>query len=150
MIEVAELIVRVGGIEDPATLQAALLHDVVEDTPVTFDDIERGFGEEVRRIVEEVSDDKRLPKEARKQLQIEKAPGLSKAAKLIKIADKTSNVMAIMLSPPADWSRERREEYVDWADRVIHGCRGTNRSLEDCYDNAARECREALATLESE
>ena len=131
------------------TLQAALLHDIVEDTHVTFDDIERGFGKDVRRIVEEVTDDKQLPKETRKQLQVDKAPRLSRAAKMIKLADKASNVKAIMLSPPADWSTERRLEYVSWSDHVIEGCRGVNRRLEDYYDNAVRECRDALASHET-
>ena len=149
VIEVAELLARIGGVTDPRTLQAALLHDIVEDTPVTFDDIERGFGKEVRGIVEEVTDDKQLPKEERKQIQIDKAPRLSRAAKMIKLADKASNVRAIMLSPPADWSTERRLEYVDWSDRVIAGCRGANRRLEDYYDNTVRECRESLASRES-
>jgi guanosine-3',5'-bis(diphosphate) 3'-pyrophosphohydrolase len=100
VIEVAELLARIGGVTDPITLQAAILHDIVEDTPVTFADVERGFGRDVRRIVEEVTDDKQLPKSERKQIQVDKAPGLSTAAKMIKIADKTSNVQAIMLSPP--------------------------------------------------
>src|SRR3990172_8229107 len=124
VIEVAELLARIGGVTDPVTLQAALLHDIVEDTHVTFDDIERGFGKDVRRIVEEVTDDKQLPKETRKQLQVDKAPRLSRAAKMIKLADKASNVKAIMLSPPADWSTERRLGYVSWSDPVIEGGRG--------------------------
>jgi guanosine-3',5'-bis(diphosphate) 3'-pyrophosphohydrolase len=147
VIEVAELLARVGGVTDLATLQAALLHDVVEDTSVTFADIEQGFGQEVRRIVEEITDDKRLPKEMRKQLQVDKAARLSKAAKMIRIADKASNVKAIMLSPPAEWSAERRSEYVAWSERVIEGCRGVNQRLEEYYDNAVRECRRALASI---
>jgi guanosine-3',5'-bis(diphosphate) 3'-pyrophosphohydrolase len=150
VIEVAELLARIGGIKNAATLQAAILHDIVEDTPVTFDDVERGFGSEVRRIVEEVTDDQELPKAERKRLQVEKAPRLSEAAKTIKIADKISNVRGIMLSPPADWSLERRNEYVDWAERVVAGCRGCNARLEEYYDNVVRECRQALAALELE
>jgi guanosine-3',5'-bis(diphosphate) 3'-pyrophosphohydrolase len=145
VIEVAELLARIGGVTDPATLQAAILHDIVEDTPVTFADVERAFGRDVRHIVEEVTDDKSLLKAERKQLQIDKAPHLSSAAKMIKIADKTSNVQAIMLSPPADWSRERRLEYVEWSEAVVAGCRGSNARLEQYYDKVVSECRAALA-----
>ena len=148
VIEVAELLARIGGVTDPITLQAAILHDIVEDTPVTFADLERGFGRDVRQIVEEVTDDKQLPKSERKQIQVDKAPGLSAAAKMIKIADKTSNVQAIMLSPPADWSRERRLEYVDWSERVVAGCRGVNPRLEQYYDKVVSECRAALEGVE--
>jgi len=144
LIEVTELLARVGGVRDVATLQAAILHDVVEDTAATFEDVERGFGVVVRRIVEQVTDDKRLPKEERKRRQIEKAPKLSDAAKMVKIADKISNICAVMLSPPPDWSRERRFEYVEWSERVVQGCRGCNPRLEAYYDRAVAECREVL------
>jgi len=148
VIEVAELLARVGGVHDIATLQAAILHDVVEDTEATFEDIERGFGADVRRIVEQVTDDRCLPKHERKQRQIEKAPNLTDAAKMVKIADKISNVCAIMLSPPPDWSRERRLEYVDWSARVVAGCRGCSPPLERYYDKAVAECLEALDEVE--
>lgn len=145
VIEVAELLARVGGVEDVVILQAAILHDVVEDTEASFEDIERGFGSEVRRIVEEVTDDKALPKEARKRLQIEKASGLSPAAKMVKIADKISNVCAVIHSPPSEWSDERRLEYLDWSASVVAGCRGCNARLESYYDRALAECRHVLA-----
>ena len=51
-------------------LQAAVLHDTVEDTQTTFDELEKLFGEEVRSLVDEVSDDKSLPKQERKRLQV--------------------------------------------------------------------------------
>jgi (p)ppGpp synthase/HD superfamily hydrolase len=145
VIEVAELLTGIGGVTDATLLQAAILHDIVEDTPATFDDVERAFGVDVRCILEEVTDDKRLPKADRKRLQVEHAPGLSAAAKMIKVADKTSNVNAIMLSPPADWTLDRRVEYVEWSARVVAGCRGCNRALEEHYDRVLRLCREALA-----
>jgi guanosine-3',5'-bis(diphosphate) 3'-pyrophosphohydrolase len=144
VIEVAELLARVGRVCDIATLQAAILHDVVEDTEASFDDVERGFGATVRCIVEQVTDDKSLPKQERKDRQVEKAPKLSDAAKMVKIADKISNVFAIMLSPPPDWSRERRLEYVEWSARVVDGCRGCNPQLESYYDKAVAQCRASL------
>jgi len=145
VIQVAELLARVGGIVDVEVLQAAILHDTVEDTIATFDDIEKRFGPNVRQIVEEVSDDDSLPKKDRKELQVERAPQLSAAARSIKIADKTCNVRDVTRSPPADWEEERQVGYLDWADRVIAGCRGVNLQLERHYDAVVAECRALLA-----
>jgi len=139
-IEVADLIARVGRVSDLATLQAAVLHDTVEDTETTFEELGARFGTEVARLVKEVSDDKGLPKEKRKQLQIEHAPRLSPKAKHIKIADKISNILAVTYSPPRDWSEERRREYLAWSELVVEGCRGTNKDLEALYDETLSEC----------
>ena len=143
-IEVAELLARVGGITDPVVLQAAVLHDTVEDTRTTPEELEREFGPEVRRVVEEVTDDKSLPKADRKRLQIEHAPHLSSRAKLVKLADKIANVRSVVEGPPADWSLERRREYLSWADQVVRGCRGCNGPLEALYDQVLGEGRRTL------
>ena len=96
------------------------------------------------RGVEEVTDDKSLPKKVRKQLQIEHAPGRSPRAKQLKIADKISNIADIIGRPPTDWTLERKREYLDWAERVVAGCHGANRALEECFDRKLREAREAV------
>ena len=140
-IEVAELLARVGGVTDLITLQGAILHDTVEDTTTTPEELEGVFGPEVRRLVEEVTDDKRLPKAERKRLQIEHARHLSDRARQIKIADKISNVRAVTEEPPVDWPLERRQEYLDWTERVAEGCRGCNAALERCYDDVLDEGR---------
>ena len=132
-IEVAELLARVGGATDLVILQGAILHDTIEDTETTPEELEAAFGPEVRRVVEEVTDDKRLPKAERKRLQIEHAPHLSERAKQIKIADKISNVRAVTKAPPADWPLERRHEYLNWTEQVVTGLRGCNQPLEFYY-----------------
>jgi (p)ppGpp synthase/HD superfamily hydrolase len=137
-IEVAELLVRVGRVDDVGLLQAALLHDTVEDTQTSFEELEHRFGAEVRALVEEVTDDKTLPKEERKRRQIEHAPLLSTGARQIKLADKTCNVRDLVTKPPLDWPVERRLAYLDWSERVVAGCRGANANLE-------REFQETLA-----
>ena len=144
-IEVATLLATVGGISDVATLMVAVLHDTLEDTQTTPLELEERFGPEVRRVVEEVTDDKRLPKHVRKQLQIEHAPHVSERAKLVKLADKICNVRDVTHDPPADWSLERRREYLDWTEKVVQGCRGSNAALERCYDEMLRQGRAALA-----
>jgi guanosine-3',5'-bis(diphosphate) 3'-pyrophosphohydrolase len=143
-IAVAELLARVGGVGDPITLIAAVLHDTVEDTATTPEELERTFGAAVRRTVAEVSDDKALPKLERKRLQIEHAPHLSERAKLIKLADLTCNVGDIGRDPPSDWSLDRRRDYLDWSERVIEGCRGVNAPLERAFDGALARARERL------
>ena len=125
-IEVAELLARVGRVNDLVTLQGAILHDTIEDTQTTPAELEAAFGVEVRRVVEEVTDDKRLPKAERKRLQIEHAPHLSMRARQIKLADKIANVRGVTQTPPADWSLARRQEYLDWTEQVTAGCRGCN------------------------
>lgn len=143
-IEVAALLAGVGSVTDLVTLQAAILHDTLEDTRTSALELESRFGREVRQVVEEVTDDKRLPWVERKRLQIEHAPHLSERARLIKLADKISNVRAIAQTPPAGWSFKRRRDYLDWTAAVIAGCRGTCRSLEGCYDEALREAYRVL------
>jgi len=143
-IEVARLLHEVGGITDGATLAAALLHDTVEDTDTTKDCLYDLFGEEVAALVMECSDDKTLAKEERKQKQIDHAPHISTKAKLIKLADKISNVRDMGHSPPPDWSLERRVAYVEWGKKVVTGLRGSNQSLEILYDHTAAEALNKL------
>ena len=100
---------------------AAWLHDTVEDCPPTsFAEIESIFGNEIASVVKELTDDKNLDKNERKSLQIVNASHKSPAACLVKIADKTSNLKSIATSPPADWSYERRRDYVIWAAQVVN------------------------------
>jgi len=136
-ITAAYILVR-AGIEDPAVLASALLHDTVEDTLTTVDELEVVFGYEIANIVAECTDDKTLPKLARKQAQIDHAATLSPKAKLVKIADKIANVN-INGAPPAGWSVERKREYFDWAKQVVDRMRGTNRALEELFDAEYRK-----------
>ncbi|NXH15693.1 MESH1 pyrophosphohydrolase, partial [Bucco capensis] len=108
----------------------ALLHDTVEDTDTTFEEIEERFGQEVRRVVEEVTDDKMLPKMERKRLQIEHAPGSSPRAKLVKLADKLHNLRDLNRCTPEGWSPQRVQEYFRWAAEVVAGLRGTSPVME--------------------
>ncbi|XP_068814539.1 guanosine-3',5'-bis(diphosphate) 3'-pyrophosphohydrolase MESH1 isoform X2 [Struthio camelus] len=129
-IGVARILTHEAGVTDIVVLQAALLHDTVEDTDTTFSEIEEWFGEEVRRVVEEVTDDKTLPKMERKRLQIEHAPNCSPRAKLVKLADKLHNLRDLNRCTPAGWSAQRVQEYFGWAARVVGGLRGTSPPLE--------------------
>ena len=122
------------GERDPTLLMAALLHDTVEDTATTFEDIERSFGREVADIVREVTDDKTLTKAERKRLQIEHAAFLSRRAMLVKLADKICNLRDVVVSPPADWSQQRKHEYFDWAKDVVDRMRGVHPDLEATFD----------------
>jgi guanosine-3',5'-bis(diphosphate) 3'-pyrophosphohydrolase len=144
-IDVATLLSGVGGVEDLITLQAAILHDTVEDTKTTPEEIVERFGPQVASIVAEVTDDKSLPKQDRKRLQVENGPHLSRQAQQIKLADKISNVRDIAFDPPPKWPQSQREEYVAWAMTVVDGLRGCNPPLEDHFDRIAAEARERLA-----
>ncbi|MBS0380747.1 MAG: bifunctional (p)ppGpp synthetase/guanosine-3',5'-bis(diphosphate) 3'-pyrophosphohydrolase [Proteobacteria bacterium] len=133
-IALADLLASAGLAGETDVLLAALLHDTVEDTDTTFAELKRRFGSKVAGIVREVTDDKSLPKQRRKELQVEHAPHLSREAKLVKLADKICNLRDISSSPPADWPLARRREYFDWAKRFVDGLRGVNTKLERMFD----------------
>lgn len=129
-IEVAEVLSRVGGIDDVAVLCAALLHDTIEDTSATYEELLDSFGHRIADLVMEVTDDKSLPKQMRKDKQVENAPNKSYDAKLVSIADKICNVRAL----PIQWPDERRLEYFLWSKKVVDGMRGTHVALEALFD----------------
>jgi guanosine-3',5'-bis(diphosphate) 3'-pyrophosphohydrolase len=132
-IQLAYILVQ-ADIEDPIVLAAALLHDTIEDTKTTHDEIEIVFGPEIANIVAECSDNKTLDKLERKQAQVDKAAHVSTRAKLVKLADKIANVSDIDGAPPAGWSLERKREYFDWAKRVVDRMRGVHPKLEARFD----------------
>jgi guanosine-3',5'-bis(diphosphate) 3'-pyrophosphohydrolase len=135
-IALADILVNEGGIIDHVVLCAAILHDTIEDTETTYEELVVAFGPEIADVVAEVTDDKSLDKAVRKQLQIEHAAHASVRAKLVKLADKTCNLRDIAATPPADWSDERRLGYFDWAEQVVAGIRGANGALEAAFDKA--------------
>ncbi len=143
-IQVAQILWDVAGVRDNTLLVAAILHDTIEDTDATPEEIKDQFGEEVLALVLEVTDDKSLPKQTRKQLQVEHAPHKSDKAKLLKIADKISNVGDIINWPPKDWSLERRQEYLLWTEKVVAGLRGVNEKLEIQYDILLAQGKKSL------
>lgn len=145
-LEVANLLAGVGGVEDLDILIAAILHDTVEDTDTTAEELNAMFGSRVTGFVLEVTDDKSLSKAERKQKQIEHAPHLTPEAKQIKLADKISNVTDITNSPPADWTTERRLEYVNWGKAVVAGLRGVNEPLEIHFDKVVEEANKAFCS----
>lgn len=137
LAEVAALVAEATGGSDADLVVAAWLHDAAEDCGVTREAIASRFGEDVAALVLEVTDDKSLPKDVRKRRQVETVAAKSRRARLLKLADKTSNVTAIVESPPADWPEERLEAYVRWAVEVVDaGCRGLDEELESGFDRA--------------
>jgi guanosine-3',5'-bis(diphosphate) 3'-pyrophosphohydrolase len=133
-IMVAYTLCNVCRILDAEVLAAAILHDTIEDTDTSAEEIEALFGGRVRRLVEEVTDDKRLPRQVRKRRQIETAGSKSTGAKLIQIADKISNITDLTHNSPLGWSRKMKESYLVWAHRVVDRLRGTDPCLEKLFD----------------
>lgn len=134
-IDLANVLVNEGDVRDRIVLLAAILHDTIEDTQTSPEEIESAFGREVRDVVMEVTDDKRLPKAERKRLQVVHAKTASEAAKLVKLADKISNLRDLAARPPA-WPIERLQAYFDWSKSVIDQVRGVNPPLELVFDAA--------------
>ncbi len=131
-IKVCQLLIKCGE-TDLTILTAALLHDVLEDTDTTYQEIEDQFGKEVALIVQEVTDDMQLPKRIRKKLQIENAPFLSTPAKLIKIADKACN-MYDLINYPIYWTKKRKRAYFEWSKQVFDSCKNINNQLDEHFN----------------
>ncbi|XP_072320813.1 guanosine-3',5'-bis(diphosphate) 3'-pyrophosphohydrolase MESH1 [Eucyclogobius newberryi] len=133
-IGVARILSHEAGVTDVCVLQAALLHDTVEDTDTSLQELDTCFGPVVSRIVSEVTDDKTLPKAERKRLQVEHAPHCSPQAKLVKLSDKLYNLRDLDTSTPVGWTEQRVQEYFVWACDVVKGLRGTSPVLEQKLD----------------
>ena len=135
-IELSACLANEGGVAELPVLAAALLHDTVEDTGATLQQLTDLFGAQISAIVGEVTDDRSLSRAERKQRQVEHAPHLSREARLVKLADKICNLRDVAKKPPPDWELSRRQEYFDWAKRVVDGLRGVNARLEAAFDQA--------------
>lgn len=133
-LALADTLANLGGIADPVVLCAALLHDTVEDTATTLEEIELAFGARIAAVVGEVTDDKTLPKAERKRLQIEHAPHASREAQLVKLADKICNLTDLLEAPPP-WPLQRKRDYFDWTAQVVAGVRGVHPGLEARFDS---------------
>jgi (p)ppGpp synthase/HD superfamily hydrolase len=144
LAEVALLLAEATEGSNAPLVAAGWLHDAVEDTPTSREEIAETFGGIVADLVAEVTDDKSLPKAVRKQRQVDGAPHKTPAAKALKVADKISNLRSLIVSPPDDWERARLLEYVDWAEKVAAGCRGANPSLDRLFDETAAAARRSL------
>jgi (p)ppGpp synthase/HD superfamily hydrolase len=145
LAEVAALLADATDGQDAVLVAAGYLHDTLEDTETSYAELAMVFGPDVAALVAEVTDDMSLPKAERKRRQVETAGSKSERARLLKIADKISNLRALTASPPADWDLERVAEYPDWAEQVVNRCRGLNRKLEQAFDAALIEVRAAIA-----
>jgi len=133
-IGVAHSLAHEGKVEDINVLKAAILHDTVEDTDTTIEEVKEVFGATVAGIVAEVTDEKGLPTAERKRLQVVNASKKSREAKLVKLADKLYNLRDLDRVTPEGWTQQRVEEYFLWAAQVVKGCRGTNEALEKELD----------------
>ncbi len=133
-IDLANVLVQEARVTDTTVLIAAILHDTLEDTQTTPDELAAVFGGEVRDIVLEVTDNNKLKKSKRKELQIKHGPHLTRRARLVKLADKICNLRDVAVNPPTRWPLKRQIEYFDWAKSVIDGMRGTHARLEALFD----------------
>ena len=139
LIEVSELVAGSLSESDTNLIIAALLHDVIEDTPTTMLELTASFGTDVAGLVAEATDDKSLRKTERKRLQLETAPMKSKRAQAIKLADRISNLRAILCNPPANWDHERKKEYFAWAKKVVDGFTAPNAILKAEFERTLQK-----------
>ena len=140
-IEVARIIAEIGKVDDADILAAALLHDTIEDQDVKPEEIRKEFGSATEGMVLEVTDDKSLDRQERRRLQVVNAPHKSPGAKLIKLADKISNVREIGVDPPTHWDRERRLEYYAWGTEVVNALGAVNPQMEELFRTTVETAR---------
>lgn len=143
-LQVALLLSDIGEVQDEEILAAALLHDTIEDTDTKPAELEELFGTRILKLVMELTDDKSLPKDERKQKQIEHAAEISTDAALIKLGDKISNVIDVTETPPKHWGLKRRRAYFDWAEAVVNNLPKVNQALEDYFKKVVEAGREKL------
>jgi hypothetical protein len=143
LIEVLDLVASVDG-GDMDVLIAALLHDVLEDTPIDYDELIARFGERVAHIVQENSDDMTLPKPERRLARLASISKKSREARLVKFADIISNLRAIAVSPPAGWSNDRRLGYLHSCRNLVDAGRGSNSEIEHVFDDTAKAVEQAI------
>uniref|UniRef100_UPI00358F3931 guanosine-3',5'-bis(diphosphate) 3'-pyrophosphohydrolase MESH1 n=1 Tax=Myxine glutinosa TaxID=7769 RepID=UPI00358F3931 len=143
---VANILSKEGGVDELVVLQAALLHDTVEDTATSPEDLEAAFGANVRAVVMEVTDDRSLSQAQRKEAKVKAAPRMSNHAKLVVLADMLYNLRDLQRVTPEGWSDERVQKYFEWSSRVVQGLRGTNVELEKRLDElfAQHSCPASL------
>lgn len=144
-VEVARLLIEVGGVDDTALLCAAVLHDVIEDTATTEAELRAAFGDEITGLVLEVTDDNTLPKLERKRRQIATAAAASPRARCLKLADKIHNVSALLVDRPPDWTTARVAAYAEWAAAVAAELVGSNAPLERLLAERIEALRAACA-----
>jgi guanosine-3',5'-bis(diphosphate) 3'-pyrophosphohydrolase len=144
LAEVANLLSSATGGADAELVAAGWLHDTIEDTETTHDELAQRFGLRVANLVAEVTDDMTLPKSERRQKQVEDAPNKSAGAKLIKIADKISNIRARIAPDPGQEQREDLADYLAFAEKVVGGCRGASAALDQTFDETVALARSTL------
>lgn len=143
-VKVALTLAEAGEQKNTGLLVAGILHDTIEDTDTTPEEIFALFGKDVLKIVLEVTDDKTLPQEERKRIQVQQASRKSPAAKKLKLADKICNVNDMIYHPPEGWSVSRKLNYLLWAEQVLQGLRGVNFVLEDRLESLIAQGKEML------
>ncbi|PIQ28295.1 phosphohydrolase [bacterium (Candidatus Blackallbacteria) CG17_big_fil_post_rev_8_21_14_2_50_48_46] len=141
-LQVLAVLIEEGQVESEDILLAAVLHDTLEDTETTPEELIHIFGESVCHLIQEVSDNKSLPKAERKALQISHAPNLSPEAKQIKLADKICNLRDLLNQSPQDWPLERKQAYFKWAEAVGEGLKGVNPKLEAIFEKTLAQANQ--------
>jgi guanosine-3',5'-bis(diphosphate) 3'-pyrophosphohydrolase len=144
LAEVANLLAIATEGGDAELVAAGWLHDVIEDTDATREELAQKFSDRVASLVVECTDDMSLSKPERRRRQVIDAPKKSASAKMIKIADKISNIGARIHSGPSAAERDDLVDYTNWAEEVVAGCRGGNQWLDKTFDDAVRTARASL------
>jgi (p)ppGpp synthase/HD superfamily hydrolase len=138
--EVANLVKISGG--DTEEVCAGLLHDSVEDTSVTLNEILENFGPEIYKIVEALTDkpeSNKLPTLERKTLQAKHVKRENTKIKRVKLSDQISNVICVTVDPPLKWERQKCIDYIEGARRIAFECSGVSEYLDKKFNEVHRK-----------
>lgn len=108
-------------------MQCALLHDTIEDTPITFEDIEMHFGKKVAIAVLALTKNEKLPKAERMKASLRRIKVHSDEARIVKMADRITNLQ----KPPKHWDKEKKRKYWEEAKIILEELRGVNEAIEE-------------------
>lgn len=127
-------ILRAHGVQDEATITAALCHDTLEDTDTSYDELRESFGQVVADTVKELTNDANLPKPEQKRAQI--AHGVTGSARwaAVKLADKIANLTDIIRIPPAGWDADRKIAYYNHAKAVVDNMTNAPPALKEAFN----------------
>ncbi len=128
--------------EPDVAVQCALLHDVIEDTPVTYGEVEAHFGPEVARGVLALTKDETLSKPDAMADSLARIRLCPREVWIVKLADRITNLQ----KPPAKWSTEKRLYYVEEAEVILSALGAASTYLRERMTATIQRYRENWCT----
>lgn len=118
------------GVQDVSVLQASLLFGVVTESYTSLRELREKFGSKVAGIVEELTEDGKVPVYLRPQKMLARTKGLSREARIVLLAHKLDTILDLLEATPPDWEVHQVESCCKWTEQVVISVSGTHAGLE--------------------